>query len=115
MNEEIMRQFARWAEQVGTVAMDAALNAVRVQSVAELLGGIFAAAMATSAIRYANRRFDELEKAEKRKENDDVGAIVVGVIGLALAVPTVFVVLNIWTWVAIFRPEWWLAKRVLGL
>lgn len=109
------------AEKYGSEVTDAALLAVRVNGVHELVlatvGGTMAAAIGYAAYRCGKKAAAVLK--DNPYGSGEIpyffGAAGLGLVSAMAGLINGIALFNVWNWVAIFEPKLWIAKRLMGI
>jgi len=114
--EKLAAKLAEVAAQVGPQVQDLALTSVRVSGAASLMEGLAFALVLLALFRYGWTRALRAHAEQDYADIDGsmaVAACVVATVGLGICV--IGLLGDLWNWVAVFRPELYVAHKLLGL
>jgi hypothetical protein len=114
-------KFWDWAEKIEQLlaqytgpTADIVLTAVRVEAIQSLVYGTICAVVAVCCYFSNKRARKELEENRWSEwwEGIDIGSLIVGAIVVFCCI---LILCDVWVWVALVRPELYLAHKILGL
>jgi hypothetical protein len=107
-------------EKYGPHAIEATMNAARMDAVASFVTGLICLGLLGGALYAAHWGVTHIKafNANRESKYDDdvlgfVTVIISGVAGAFLTVSVIVLLLNPWTYVAYSHPDWWIAKQVV--
>lgn len=111
--DELAKRFSDLASQYAPDVVDAALNAARIEAMSAMVGGVLCFAIAYACYRVGRWMLWTYsgEDADLVAMGGGVAWIVGGVTGAIGA----WAFLDPWVWVALTRPELYIAKKAIGL
>jgi formate hydrogenlyase subunit 3/multisubunit Na+/H+ antiporter MnhD subunit len=110
---DLAQHFSDLATKFGPQVIGATFSAVRISAVMWLIGALVLVG-ASIALAFLVRAFDADYKEKKNPDARDA-ALFVGTLVAFTGILGLWILLNPWTWVMLFRPEIWLAKQTFGL